>query len=256
MLFLRKVRVKLNKRLREQGSEEEIRVRKKLRMARGKLGEGQKETVKRKGNGYRRNATLQYFFEVGGVRHQVCKIFFLNTLCISEVYVKTALAKKGASGIVSPDNRGKKEPANKLDEGIRETVRSHIRSFPVFESHYSRERSSRTYLGNHLSISKMYNMYIEQCQEDGKDDRSIAKEWLYHDISIPSSILDLRNLPMIRVTTAMNLPVNFEIILSQKKRGTKYKLRMTLTYLKQTEGIRRRKRIKLSPKIKRQRKKL
>lgn len=131
---------------------------------------------------FRRNVTLHYFFEVCGQRLQVCKTFFLNTLSISEMYVKTALAKKINGGIVEPDQRGKKVPPNKLDEEIRDGIRNHIRMFPTIESHYSREKTGRLYLGSHLNISKMYSLYVEHCKENEVKQELIAKQWLFRDI--------------------------------------------------------------------------
>ena len=38
-------------------------------------------------------------------------------------------------------------------------VKDHILSFPNYESHYCRERTSKKYLSSDLSITKMYDMY-------------------------------------------------------------------------------------------------
>nr|CAH7727236.1 unnamed protein product [Callosobruchus chinensis] len=45
-------------------------------------------------------------------------------------------------------------------------IRWHISEFPTYESHYSRERSKKRYLSNHLSISRMYQLYLEYCKDN------------------------------------------------------------------------------------------
>lgn len=94
----------------------------------------------------------------------------------------TRLYKKKEGGIVTPDKRGKHEPANKIFEEVRNSVRSHISKFPAYESHYSREKTNRKYLGSHLNISRMYHLYLEECQINGVPKENMAKEWLYAEI--------------------------------------------------------------------------
>lgn len=55
----------------------------------------------------KRQHTHKYFFERAEEKVIVCKIFFLNTLAISQQTVDTALQKKRIGGMVSPDKRGK-----------------------------------------------------------------------------------------------------------------------------------------------------
>lgn len=130
----------------------------------------------------KRNYTNSYSFETGGVKETVCKKFFLNTLSISQQTVDTAIKKKKDGGLVTPDKRGKHIPANKISEEVRNSVRNHISKFPTYESHYSRERTKKKYLGNHLNINRMYSLYLEDCKESGFGPESIAKEWLYSEI--------------------------------------------------------------------------
>lgn len=101
-------------------------------------------------------------------------------MSISHQSVDTAISKKKEGGILTPDKRGKHTPVNKISEDVRNSVRNHISKFPVHESHYSREKTTRKYLGNHLSISRMYSLYQEDCQNLPKE--NVAKEWLYAEI--------------------------------------------------------------------------
>ncbi|KAK5642497.1 hypothetical protein RI129_008664 [Pyrocoelia pectoralis] len=129
-----------------------------------------------------REHTRHYYFEVNGTITTVCKTFFLNTLHISQTFVTTALKKKEAGGIIAIDERGRHDRHAKVPELVRQSVRDHIMKFPAEESHYSRERSKRKYLGTHLNLSKMYNLYKSECEENNLSENVIAKEWLYCEI--------------------------------------------------------------------------
>jgi len=129
-----------------------------------------------------RQCMNEYHFEIDGRKVKICKTFFLNTLSISKQTVETALKKKREGGIITPDKRGKHPPSNKISEEVRNSVRDHISKFPAYESHYSREKTKKKYLGNHLNISRMYNLYFEECQEKEVPQGMIAKEWLYTEI--------------------------------------------------------------------------
>ena len=43
-------------------------------------------------------------------------------------------------------------------------VRSHIRSFPMMDPHYSRSDTSRQFHGSDLNIGKMHHLYVEVCK--------------------------------------------------------------------------------------------
>lgn len=49
----------------------------------------------------------------------------------------------------------------------------------MYESHYSRERTKRKYLGNHLNISKMYLLYVDECE---KEKIKPDKKWIYSKV--------------------------------------------------------------------------
>lgn len=126
-----------------------------------------------------RMQTILYYFDVNGSRIEVCKVFFLNTLGVSETVVRTALKKGTTGGFVTPDMRGRHIPPNKLQENVLERVRAHIASFPVYQSHYSREKSAKNYLGSDLNCNKLYELYKEKCIEDGILRKEVVKFWAY-----------------------------------------------------------------------------
>lgn len=101
-----------------------------------------------------------YSFTIETAKESVCKTFFLNTLAISESFMRVALVKTSEVGMVKPDKRGRHSSFSKTPDCIIEQIKAHIRKYPSYESHYSRERTKKKYLGSHLNISKMYALYL------------------------------------------------------------------------------------------------
>lgn len=98
----------------------------------------------------------------------VCCAMFLSTLGISYQWIRTAHKKAEMNnGVLKPDERGTAPAVNKINSNITESVRDHIRSIPVLESHYSRKDTTRKYVDGSLNISKLYSMYLEKMAEDG-----------------------------------------------------------------------------------------
>ncbi|GFO42252.1 hypothetical protein PoB_006875700 [Plakobranchus ocellatus] len=91
-----------------------------------------------------------------------CKIFFLDTLNISEARVITAIKKK-LSGInfTSGDMRGRHHTGPTKNSIERDAVKAHIESFPTVESHYCRHNTHRRYLEADLSLHMMHRLYAE-----------------------------------------------------------------------------------------------
>lgn len=56
-----------------------------------------------------------------------------------------------------------KNKTNALDEQI---VRNHIDSIPIMESHYTRKSTMRLHLDSKLTISKMFQLYQDYCEEN------------------------------------------------------------------------------------------
>lgn len=129
-------------------------------------------------NGQRKQ-TISYFFDVNGTSIEVCKVFFLNTLGVSETVVRTALKKGNTGGFAAFDMRGRHTPPNKLQDNVLNKVRSHIKSFPLYQSHYSREKSAKSYLGSDLNTERLYELYKQKCVEDGVIKAEIVKHWAY-----------------------------------------------------------------------------
>ena len=67
------------------------------------------------------------------------------------------------TGVPKVDSRGKHDNRpNRTPSDVVDCVKMHIRSFPTYQSHYSRrDNINRVYLGQELTISKMHRLYME-----------------------------------------------------------------------------------------------
>lgn len=109
--------------------------------------------------------SITLFPKKEGTREKVCQTFFLNTLGVSHQVVKTVAKKlttEGSKVTLDKDNRGRHTTVKSQQ---KQSVKDHINSFDVVESHYIRKDSSKRYLPPSLNISKMYKMYVDYCKE-------------------------------------------------------------------------------------------
>ena len=126
----------------------------------------------------RRSHSRVYYVSNGSVSVRVCKTAFLRIHAISNWRLDRALRvvmKNGGSPHY--DARGHHEPGNKTTEDDLSVVKQHIESFPQYRSHYSRsDNPNRKYLSPMLTISKMYSLYQEDCDQNM---RARVSEWIY-----------------------------------------------------------------------------
>ena len=73
------------------------------------------------------------------------------------------MLKTDEHGFVENEARGKMGN-RKLSCDLTDSVKDHIKSFPIMESHYVRARSNRQYLSSSLSLRKMFDHYLERNQ--------------------------------------------------------------------------------------------
>ncbi|CAG9759837.1 unnamed protein product [Ceutorhynchus assimilis] len=127
----------------------------------------------------RRKQTFTYHFQLGSQNIQVCKMFYLGTLAISQTPVYTAHSKKDiCSNIPKTPTQGK-HIKYKISENDVNFVKMHIDFFPTLESHYCRANTQRKYLDPSLNIKKMYSLYIKLCTASNK---TAVKESFYRNI--------------------------------------------------------------------------
>ena len=113
----------------------------------------------------RRGKTIKYYLPVLGQRIQVCKQFFLGTLCVGEMFVRLAARKANNSGSIfsNPHGHSQRVPPNATSPADRLCITSFIEKFPTIPSHYCRKDSKLLYLEPGLSVAKMYDLYKEEC---------------------------------------------------------------------------------------------
>ncbi|CAG9814622.1 unnamed protein product [Phaedon cochleariae] len=140
------------------------------------------ETKKRKvtqNESSRRSNTVFYCLPLNGVLQPVCKVFFLNTLSVSEKTVRTALAKLQPTGVVEPEKRGgRRQSQIEKDTQQNEKIKEHINKFDRVESHYVRSDTTREYLHEDLNLSRMYRMFCSDYQG-----QKVPSETAYRNVS-------------------------------------------------------------------------
>ena len=145
--------------------------------------EGKKRTRKRANIGGRKEHKTSHIYTL--CKTNICKTMFLNTLGISKKVMRNAIEKgsnntgivekgsnntgiveKGSNntGIVEKDRRGSTKN-RKFDLDVTNSLKGHIKSFPVVESHYLRKQTKRNFLSSNLSVSKMYDLYLERYKD-------------------------------------------------------------------------------------------
>ena len=101
-----------------------------------------------------------YHLSVKGLDVSVCKQCFIKVLRVSPKAIEIAASHKlCGSGSVKTDERGSSIPANTLSEEMLDEVVNHIKSFPAYESHYSRSKTDKKFLPSHLDLNIMYKLY-------------------------------------------------------------------------------------------------
>lgn len=128
----------------------------------------------------RRNHTFEFYIKIGTDQLKVCKKAFLALHGLHKHRGRVEnLQKHLLSNTTTPprDKRGRHDNRpNKITEDNLNIIRKHIESIPTYESHYSRRQGEkkRKYLGCHLNISKLYELYAEMCEETNVEPVSSA----------------------------------------------------------------------------------
>ncbi|KAK6178325.1 hypothetical protein SNE40_013124 [Patella caerulea] len=129
----------------------------------------------------RRTFSYIYNLYIEDSKIRVCKVFYLSTLDISQRRISYYFENKNDTASSTPmcgDQRGSKTK-DRINQENKDFVREHIQSFPKVESHYCRQSTAKEYLESDLSITKMYRLYLERCEQDSKES---VKEHIYRQI--------------------------------------------------------------------------
>ena len=112
----------------------------------------------------KRPTRLVYSVTHSGRSYVVCREAFMHIFDIKrgklDFIIKRKREARAATGVVSPDQRGKAEPRNKIIGAQLETMHEFIRDLPVVSSHYTRAKAPlRQYLPAGGSVSGVYCEY-------------------------------------------------------------------------------------------------
>lgn len=127
-----------------------------------------------------RTYSFQYFFVINEDKKRVCKAFYLGVLAVSQRRISYFHEKKkcGVTQTPTKDKRGTKTK-KRIPEEDRQHIRDHINAFPRVEGHYCRKDTKKDYFEQGLNLSKLYELYVEWCQEKKYN---VQKKWLYDNI--------------------------------------------------------------------------
>ncbi|KAE8744950.1 hypothetical protein FOCC_FOCC008362 [Frankliniella occidentalis] len=109
-----------------------------------------------------RTCTLEYSVVHNEKRFLLSKECFLSTLDENDRFVRGIVERRSTTAQVPDDRRGRHAPPNKIPDEVKQEVEAHIKKFPAYVSHYSRRHTEQLYLGSHLNVSIMYNMYLKE----------------------------------------------------------------------------------------------
>lgn len=111
----------------------------------------------------RKNCT--FHFHVNSKK--VCKVFFLQTLAITEKRVRTVMGKLVDGNVVpESDKRGRHLGKNKLPGSVISHAVEHIESFPRVPAHWCRANTKKEYLEATLNKETMFKLYLEYCAKN------------------------------------------------------------------------------------------
>lgn len=110
-----------------------------------------------------RKSKHSFYFEIDSTRFRVCKIFFKNTLGITDRPIRTVINKMDSNGILEGEQRGKHGKHKKVADTLTEAVKNHIDSIPRIESHFLRKQSTREYIDGGKNLIDLYKDYKENC---------------------------------------------------------------------------------------------
>lgn len=133
----------------------------------------------------KRDCVNEYHLKINGSLVKICKKCFQKVFDISNKFITTVLQKNSPCGLTEKDQRGRKEPPNKVGNDTLQLVRDHIDSIPTYESHYCRNKSEtqKKFLPSHYTLTKLYEEYKIWVAPNSPVSRKIY-ERLFHETGI------------------------------------------------------------------------
>nr|CAH7753491.1 unnamed protein product [Callosobruchus chinensis] len=158
----------------------------------------QKRQVLRERKGALKHKTASYIYSVtkNGTNERVCKDAICALYQIGRKKIDI-IQSRLKSGFSAPplDSRGRhSNRPHKIDQEVKDFVKTHINRFPVDESHYSRNRNPhKKYLSPLLNLSKMYQLYLEECNQHNLPEKFKIKKCSYSKIFVTEFNLSFGN---------------------------------------------------------------
>jgi hypothetical protein len=130
------------------------------------------EKKKSYGTSDRRKFSRQYYLSQNGIKIRICKKTFMQTLCLDSARIHRAIQKEQQGNMT--DLRGKHKPHNKLPDDELQFALEFILSFPMYESHYTRQHSQKKYFSSQLNRATLHRLYTAHCEEFRRKPISIS----------------------------------------------------------------------------------
>lgn len=104
--------------------------------------------------------SVKYNLMADGLRKlKVCKPAFRRAFGISAMRIQTILRKRVSIGLISDKRGNYRRIKFKLTQSLKENVKEHIMKYKVDNSHYCRNRTSRTFLASNHSLAKIHREF-------------------------------------------------------------------------------------------------
>ena len=92
--------------------------------------------------------------------------------------------------MIQEDRRGTTPNPRRYMEEELSVIDDHNKSFPAYESHYSRAHSSNKYLPATLTLAKMYSLFKERFPESSVSHCAYEKKFHSHNLSFKKPKID------------------------------------------------------------------
>ena len=139
-----------------------------------------------------RDVTYEHALEIRMKRHPICQRCFLRVFGETKKFLELLQKKKKetASGVIRGDRRGTTPNPRRTKEEELSKIDDHIKSFPAYESHYSRAHSTKKYLPSTLTLAKMYSLFKERYPESSVTRSTYEKRFHCHNLSFKKPKID------------------------------------------------------------------
>ncbi|CAG9773378.1 unnamed protein product [Ceutorhynchus assimilis] len=141
----------------------------------------------RKDSRKHKSASYTYYVTLHGNIEKVCKeaLCSLYQIGRKKIDIIKSRLNSGASA-PPPDQRGRHlNRPHKIDDEVKQHVIAHINKFPAEMSHYSRNRNpNKKYLSPLLNLSKMYQLYLEECDQEKLPEKFRVKKSSYSKLFV------------------------------------------------------------------------